>query len=67
MKMDGWVKTVGLSILLIGIISIIVSKFRGIDDIDSTANASLGDGLTLLGDMEGIFLWDKVNTRIIWV
>jgi hypothetical protein len=49
--MSNWVKAVGLSVLLVGIISIIVSKFRGIDDIDTTANASLGDGLTLLGDM----------------
>lgn len=46
--MTSWVKTVGVSVLLIAIITIIIGKFRGIDSIDSTANATLGTGQTLI-------------------
>jgi O-antigen/teichoic acid export membrane protein len=57
--MSSWVKAVGISVLLIGIMSVIVGKFRGIDDVGSinasdgvqTANESMADGITLLGDM----------------
>jgi len=49
--MTSWVKTVGLSVLLIGIISVIIGKFKGIDSIGATANSSLESGLTLVASM----------------
>ena len=51
MNMTGWVKTAGVSVLLIAIVSIIIGKFKGLDSIDSTSNTTLASGQTLLGSL----------------